>query len=162
MDDLQDYKRKLNYFKQSDGPRIVGLALALIGIILLFCSGYLRLHYVVVIFGWIALPVGVALFIVAASVRADEENIDKHIADQLLGLEISAAEEDRLRKRLLDTLHPRILEGYEYRQGLLLRKDKVSTVRSELFSRTNLYLLRDGLYLLTRTVSLINKEQKQV
>ena len=161
MDDRQDLKRKQNYFKQSDAPRIVGLGLLLVGFILLFCSGYLDVKYVLVIFAWIAMPVGLVLFIVAGTMRTDEENIDKHIEDQLMGLEISAAEEDKYRKRLLPQKHPRVLEGYEYREGLMLRRDKVNTLRSSEFSRTLLYLLRDGFFLVTRTVSLVDSDWRE-
>lgn len=161
MEERQDHKRKQNFFKQSDAPRIVGLGLLLVGFILLFCSGYLDVKYVLVIFAWIAMPVGLVLFIVAGSVRTNEEDMDKHMEDQLLGLVISAAEEDKYRKRLLPQKHPRVLEGYEYREGLMLRRDKVNTLRSSEFSRTLLYLLRDGFFLVTRTISLLDSEQRE-
>jgi hypothetical protein len=48
-----------------------------------------------------------------------------------------------------------VLKDFEYREGLMLTRSKSNSLRSSEYTKSILYFLTDGLYIVTRTFSLV-------
>ena len=149
------YKQNINYFKISDILLYIGLGcLAVGGFIFIFGSGYLWLMSTVVF------PAGAVFFIVGASIRSNDKDIDQFIKKNMEGVEVDLTENSKYARRVVKDNAPIIVSGYEYLDGLMVTKAKNGLIRTSKFTKSCIYLLRDCIYISTRTISLINDEAK--
>lgn len=152
---MKDHKHNINYFKKSDSLKGVGLGMAVVGLVLLWL-GWSYLSYILTC---ILLPAGLVLFFVGSTGRSSDEDIDTDIKRLTEGLEIDLGDDKRYAKRVLSHIEPAVCEGYEYREGLMLTKAKNGSVRSSEYTKAIIYLLSDGLYIVSRTFSLVSDDK---
>lgn len=146
-----DLKNNINYFKKSDTPKYVGMGLMVVGVLLL----WLGWSYVTYIMAAAFIPVGLVLFLIGASGRASDSDIEGFIKRRLEGMEVNLAEDRTYAKRILKHVPPAVVEDYEYREGLMLTRAKNNSLRSSEYTRAILYVLSDALYIPVRTLSLV-------
>ncbi len=151
-----DIKHNINYFKRKDSIKTVAIILLIIGGILLLV-GWGFISYILTM---LFLPGGVALFIISSIITSSESDIDTALKRSLEGVEKELAEDKRYSKRLLKNIPSKIAEGYNYEAGLMLRKNKDSSLRSSSYTKAVLYPLTDALIISSRTVSLTSIEVK--
>jgi uncharacterized membrane protein len=144
-------KHNLNYFKKSGWQKPVGLALLIIGILFLF-FGWSYLSYILMV---IFIPAGVALFLIGASVRSSDEDIDEYIQKQLADFNVNLEEDRNYARRILKHMPPENVGTYRFEDGLMLTKTKTGTPRSSEYVSSKIYVLSDGLYVATRKISIV-------
>ena len=118
--------------------------------------------------GWIAyilmsvgLPCGFLLFLFSTFGRSSESDIDEYIKRHTENLEIDFESDKHLEKRLSTRLSSEIAEGYEYSEGVMLKKAKNGTIRSSLYTKAIIYPLDTAMLISYRTVSMISDEKKE-
>ena len=147
-----DYKQNANFFKKSDTPKIVGGALAIIGLLMLWIGiGFGYIGYILMVVFIIA---GVAMFIYGSSGRASENDLNIDISRQMEGIEINLEDDKKLSKKTLKHIPPQAIEGHVFNENVMLRKTKNGSLFSSVYAKTMLYVLSDCLYISSRTVSL--------
>ena len=150
-------KHNANYFKKSDTTKIFGIALVILGF-LLFYFGWGWISYILMT---ASVPVGIVLFIIGSSGRADESVIDTCIESATEGLEVDLAADTKYKNRLEKHVAPEIIEGHEYSDGVMLKYAKSGSLRSSEYTKAIIYTLTDALYIHSKTVSVISGEVKE-
>ena len=74
-------------------------------------------------------------------------------------LEVYLSEDKHYRRRVLEHIPPREVEGYLYDEGVLLKKAKNSSIRSSKYTKAIFYVLSDELYITRRTISIISNDK---
>ena len=151
-----DTKHNVKYFKKKDSVKTVGaicLAIGAVGILLAYSS------YIGYILAMVLLPVGLVTFIVGTTIVSSESDIDEDIKKALVGVEKQPSEDKAYAKRILKNIPATTAEGYNYEEGLMLRKAKNSSLRSSSYTKAILYPLTDALLISSRTVSLSQRYQ---
>lgn len=147
-------KQNKNYFTKGDGLKLVGIGLVVLGVLLYFFGmGYWS--YVLML---TVTPTGIILFFVGVSGRSSDADMDACIALQMESFAPNPEEDKQYGKRIQKHISPETVEGYEYEDGLMLKKAKDGKIRSSEYTRTVIYQLTDALYLASRRVSLISEE----
>jgi len=149
-----NYKHNINYFKDGDGLKLLGIALAVVGG-LVFYFGWSYISYIL---SCIAIPVGLFLFFWSTGRRSRDEDLDEDIRERCKGATIDWSTENRLFLRRNKEFDPFVLGGYEYRNGLLFKKTKDGALRSTLYTTAEIAVLEDALYIFTTSFSLIADE----
>lgn len=145
-------KHNLNYFKKSGWQRPLGFGLLIVGI-LLFWLGWSYFSYILSV---IFIPAGIALFLIGSSVRSTDEDIDEFIEKHLADFKFDLEEEKSYAKRILKHIPKEELEAYKFDDGLMFTKTKTGSVRSSEYLKSVIYVLSDGLYIASRTVSIVS------
>ncbi|MBO5204118.1 MAG: hypothetical protein J6B72_05865 [Clostridia bacterium] len=153
---MKDHKHNINYFKRGDSLKSAGLGMAVVGLILLW-MGWGYLSYILTC---ILLPTGLVLFFVGSTARSSDEDIDTDIKRLTEGLEVHLEDDRRYAKRVLSHMEPQVCEGYEYREGLMFTKARDGSVRSSEYTKAIIYMLSDGLYIVSRSFSLVSDEKR--
>ena len=148
-----NYKNNIGYFAKSDDMRVTGLGL-LIGGFAALCLGFAT-SYILFIIGIVLLTPGIVLYIVGAAGRSTDEDIKSCIARGCEGMEVDLSEDRAYNKRILPKTEPEVLKDFEYREGLMLTRSKSNSLRSSEYTKSILYFLTDGLYIVTRTFSVV-------
>ena len=149
-----NFKEHINYFKKTDTLKFVGIALAVLGIVLFF-FGWGYISYILMS---VSIPCGIALIVVGSVGRSNDGDIDTFIKNSMDGLDIRLEEDPAYVKRIVKHMPKEIISGYEYEDGFMLKKQKSGKVCSSQYSQAVLRFLSDGLYLSKRTVSLISPD----
>ena len=89
-----------------------------------------------------------------------EADVDKYISNNMDKLEVDLSDDKHYRRRILDHIHPRELEGYLYDEGVMLKKAKDSSIRSSKYTKAIFYILSDELYITRRTISIISTDKE--
>lgn len=150
----QNYKSQVNYFKKSDTIKYVGIVLAALGVFL-YVFGWGYISYII---ATVTLPVGGVLFIIGSSGRASDSDIEEYITKRTERTELDLENNPGIKKRLLKQFPVEVIEGYEYREGLLVTKAKNGSVRTSEYTKSVLYPLSDAIYIVSRKISLISDE----
>ncbi len=148
-----NYKNNIGYFRKSDSMRSLGLGL-LIGGFAALCLGFAT-SWLLYIIGGPIMVVGAVLYAVGSAGRSSDEEIKHCITRGCEGMEVDLSEDRAYNKRLLPKVQPEVLQDYEYREGLMLTRSKSNSLRSSEYTKTILTFLTDGLYITTRTFSLV-------
>ena len=148
-----NYKNNIGYFAKSDDMRTTGLGL-LIGGFAALCLGFAT-SYILYIIGGPLIIVGAVLYVIGAAGRSSDEDIKSCIARGCEGMEVDLSEDRAYNKRIMPKTEPEVLKDFEYREGLMLTRSKSNSLRSSEYTKTILYFLTDGLYIVTRTFSLV-------
>lgn len=151
-------KHNANYFKKSDSTKFIGIGLVILGFVL-FYFGWGWISYILMT---ASVPVGVVLFIVGSSGRADESAIDTCIESLTEGLEVDLSADNKYKSRLEKHISPEIVEGYEYSDGVMLKYSKNGSLCSSEYTKAIIYTLSDALYISARTVSVVSEEVRNV
>jgi len=150
----KDFKSHINYFKRSDSLKYIGIVLAVLGVFL-YMFGWSYISYII---ATIALPIGGALFIIGSSGRASDGDINEYITKRTEGIEIDLENNPSIKKRLLKQIPVETVEGYEYRDGLMVTKAKDGSIRSSEYTKSVLYSLSDALHIVSRRISIVSDE----
>lgn len=149
-----DYK-KVNYFKQNGTATVVGIALLILGgVLLIWGWGYLS--YIMMS---VSIVAGLGCLLWGTLTRANEKDMDSELVVLLRELDVNPERDLKAGSRLITGLSPEVLEGYEYRQGVMLRKDKNSKLRSSQYTRAIFYPQEQKLAVRYRMVSLISGQR---
>ena len=151
------YRNNVNYFNVSDGWRLVGAGMLIAGLLLLWLGWGLLSWILMLLF----VPSGLALFLVISAIRSSEGDLDAEIAKRMEDLVFRPEEDPELSRLVLKNQAPFTAEAYVLREGLPLRRDKLGRVRSSEYSRAQIFLLSDRLYVLHRVISLVEDKTTQ-
>ena len=154
MTDKLNKKEKLsvNYFKKTDTLKLVGGGLLIAGLICLWI-GWGWIGFILAIIGS---PTGFVLFLIGASGRATDADMDATINSKMAGLYLDIESERKYKLRILSQHKTVTIEGYRYGEGIMIKKLKDASLRTSLFCRSQLRILSDSLYIISRDISLIN------
>lgn len=154
-------KKLRNYFMMSDVPRLIGIGMMISGAILLLLAWFMALGLFFWILMCLCLAGGPVLFWVAGSMRASESDIDEHLKRSTNDMGLTPSDENKYRKKLLSSMPPQTVSAYVYREGLMLARSKDGTVRSEEYAKAMIYVLTNGIVVISRTVSLVSEEKQE-
>ena len=149
-----DYKDNINYYKKNENMKFLGAGMLIVGLFLL----WLAWDFWVYIIATVLVPVGLVMFIIFSGGRASESDIDEYVVRKCEGLEVYLAEDNKYRRRIIEHIEPRNVEGYSFRDGVMLKKAKDSSVRSSEYTKSIFYLLTDEIYIVRRTFSIVSDE----
>lgn len=144
----------VNYFRMSDVWRLVGAGLLITGLLLLWL-GWGFLSWILML---LFVPTGLFLFLFTSSIRAGDADIDGEIVRKTGDLTFRPEEDPVLCKKVIKNSAPFVAEGYVFKEGVMLAKDKTGRLRSSEYSKAILFLLTDRVYVLHRRVSLIRED----
>ncbi|MBQ3012774.1 MAG: hypothetical protein IJD74_04455 [Clostridia bacterium] len=151
---LMQEKSSVNYFKKSDTLQYVGGGLLIVSLISLWL-GWGMISY---IFAIIGTPTGLILFLVGASGKVSDQDMDNYIQNKMADLKIDIDSDRHYQLKLLKHLKEYTAEGYLLHDGVMLKKRKDGSIRSSEFSRAKIRILSDRLYIVHRQISLISEE----
>jgi len=151
---LTQEKSSINYFKKSDTLQYVGGGLLIVSLISLWL-GWGMISY---IFAIIGTPTGLILFLVGASGKVSDQDMDNYIQNKMADLKIDIDSDRHYQLKLLKHLKEYTAEGYLLHDGVMLKKRKDGSIRSSEFSRAKIRILSDRLYIVHRQISLISEE----
>lgn len=153
-------KKLRNYFAMSDVPRLIGIGMMIAGAILLLLAWFMALGWFFWILMCVCLAGGPVLFWVAGSMRATDSDMDQIVKRGTDDMGLTPSQESKYRKKLLSLIPPQTASAYVYREGLMLARCKDGTVRSEKYAKAMIYVLTDGIVVVSRTLSLISEEKE--
>ena len=151
----QEYKQNARYFGQSNLIQPIGLALVALAIVLFFS----HLGYVSYILMSIALPVGIFLAVIGVS---HEGEVTAHLHRAVEDVGPTFEEEQALKGRLSHKVGITVAEGFEYREGLPLKKSRGGTIYSSRYSKALLYPLTDAVCIYARSISLVEEDRREI
>ncbi len=152
--DQKQIKRNLHYFTKTDTALFVGIGLLVAGV-LLFFLGY---GYVSYVLASVFAPVGIVLLLVGASRRVTDADIDACVGKLTDGMAVDIVENPKFGKRMLKQISPLFIQAYVLDEDLHLKRTASGSIRSEKYTASIVYALDQGLYIVTRTVSLLVDE----
>ena len=150
-----DFKDYINYFKKNENMKFIGGAILIEG----FISIWLRLGFLWLL-SVMLIPAGFVMFIIGSGGRASEADIDNYISRGMDKLEVDLSEDKHYRRRILEHIPAREVEGYLYDEGVMLKKAKNSSIRSSIYTKAIFYTLSDELYITRRTISIVSTEKE--
>jgi hypothetical protein len=151
-----DFK-KVNYFKRSGTSSAVGVALLGLAAVLLIW-GWSYVSYLIMVGSVLA---GLICLLLGTLTRASEKDMDSELEHLLRELDVNPERDLKEGSRLLTGLSPEVCEGYEYRQGVMLRRDKSSKLRTSQYTRAVFYPLEQKLLVRYCMVSLISSQRAE-
>ena len=152
-------KRHLRYFQKTDTLRSVGIALLICGgVIFYFGRG------IVLYFDMIGLlPLSVFLILLGTVGRSTDMEINSVIKLKTEGMEVDLQNNERVGKHLIKSIDPLTVSGYEFSDGLPIKRAKNNELRTPNYCKAILYPLRDCLYVVRVQIDLLTeKEQKDI
>ncbi len=152
-----NYKHNINYFQSGDKLKILGAALALAG----GFSFVIIWSYTAYLLSYITVPVGLFLFFWRTGRCSNDQDIEDAIEEQCATVKIDWAEDKKLSARRAKSFEPIIIRGYEYEDGVLLKKMKNGALCSSRCTVAEIAVLEDALYLKTKSFSLIAEEESE-
>lgn len=157
MSTVKNDQKKVNYFKQNGTTTVVGIALLILGGILLVW-GWSYISYIIMC---VSILGGLGCLLFGTLTRASEKDMDAELEHQLRELDINPGRDLKMGSRLLAGVSPEVVEGYEYKQGVMLRRDKNSKLRSSQYTRAVFYPQEKKLLVRYRMVSLISPQSTE-
>ena len=150
-----DIKHNKNYFKFNDSLKIIGGALLVVGLLLL----WLGWSYISWILMLIFTPAGLGLFLYASIVRSNDADIMEDIEKALEDMDVRIENSPHYNKRV-KYQDPYIISGFEYDGDLLFQKAKDGSVFSTKYTRSAIHILSDRLYIFSKTVSPVSNDSE--
>ena len=151
------FMRHQNYFKRGSILQFVSVGVMLISVAL-FVFGWSYFSYIQF---FVLLPAGIALLVFHSLTTAAEGDIDRYLAERTQTLCPTWFEKNGRQKELLKAPAPVYTDGYEYREGTMLRRDKKGLLRSTSYTKAILYPKADALGIVAQTVSLVSEESEE-
>ena len=125
-------KLNTNYFTKTDLLLNIGIALTFIGLAF-FIFGNM-ISFVLYVMSWVILPVGVVLFIIGASKRSTDKDIEDTIKNKLQTMDYSPFNLGVNERRIVSSRNPIICEDFEYENGLYLKTSKKGIIFSSKYT----------------------------
>ena len=157
MTNKKDLKSNSNYFLKDESMKFVGIGLMILAAVL-FYFGRGWIGYILMC---VSLPAGFLLFLLSTFGRSSESDIDEYIKKATENLEINVEEDKNFEKRLSKHLPVETAEGYEYSDGVMLKKAKNGSIRSSVYTKSILYPLDTALFISYRTISLVSEDKTE-
>lgn len=151
-------KLNTNYFTKTDLLLNIGTGMSIIGAIFLLFGNMISFYLYAL--SWVVLPVGVVLFIIGASRRSTDKDIEDCIKYKLQSMDLSPFNLGVNERRIVKGREPIIIENYEYENGLHLKISKKGIIFSSKYTKTAIFMLTDALMVITRSVSVVSDEEK--
>ena len=147
-------KLSINYFKKTDTLKFVGGGILIAGLICL----WIGIGWVGFILAILGTPTGLVLFLIGASGRATDADMESAITNKMAGLYLDLDGEKKYQLRLLKHHKTITFQGYRYGNDVMIKKLKDASLRTSLFCRSQLRILSDSVYIVSREISLINDD----
>ena len=155
---MNNYKKLLNYFKKWEGAGMTGLGMLIVGFLFLWV-GRSFFTYVLSIVLFI---VGGIFFLYGNVGRATESDLKELIARHKEKGQVPAIEEDRtFRSRLPKTVEELEFEGYNFRDGVIYKRMKNSSLISSEYTYAHMKILNDAFYVKTTVFSMIEDKKSE-
>ena len=154
MKDNKTFQKHRNYFKRGDTLKITAIAVMAVSLILFF-FGWSWISYIQF---FVALPAGVALLVIHFTTTAGEDDLVHYIENATKEVSPDLLKTKEIQKKLLPSPAPVCEGGYEYREGVLVRRNKKGILLSSLYTKALLYPLDDAFCIKALTVSLFSEE----
>ena len=144
-----NYKHNIRYFQNGDGIKTLGAALIIFGAFsFFFISSYDAVwSYVAYMLSYVEVPVGLFLFYWNTSRQASDKDIEEAIEEICSAVKIPWEEDKKLSARRRKSIDPLIIRGYEYEEGVMLRKTKNGTLCSSRYIAAEIAVLEDVIHL---------------
>ena len=152
-------KRHERYFRKTENLKNIGITMLAIGGVIFFVGRGVVLYFNLV--G--VLPLGFVIFLMGTVGRSTDMEINSVIKIKTDGMEIDLQNNERVAKSLIRAIEPLTVLGYEYRDGLPIKKAKNNELRTPEYCQAILYPLADCLYVVRVRIDLLTeREQKDV
>lgn len=151
----QKFRQRANYFKRSGAASAIGVVLlGLAGVLLIW--GWSYVSYIIMC---VSTVVGLLLLLWNSLTRSSERDMDAELEHLLRDMDVNSERDLKPGSRLLTGLSPETVEGYEYRQGMMLRRDKGGKIRSSQYTRALFYPMETKLCVRYRMVSFVSEKR---
>ena len=151
----KEHKSNANYFGQKEWIKYTGFGLLIVGAAL-FLWGWSYISYLLSV---AMIPAGLAILLIESIRCSNDNDITEYIQNHLAAVEIDEVENKEFKQRRLKSPEPEICEGYEYREGVMLKKGKKGPVHSSEYTKAIVYPMKDGICVSRHTISLIATEE---
>ncbi len=154
-----DYKKNLRYFENKKLLLYCSAGLLVLGIILWILPRSADNGFVMYILSVLSIVTGGAVFGISMTLRSNDKKIDENISDAFKLFEEETLQKFDLYERQLPYLESVLIESYKYFDGSYLRRDKEGRYRTEIYSKTHVYFVEEGICIGSKEISLIKDEQ---
>ena len=154
-----DYKKNYRYFENKKLLLYVGAGLLILGVILWILPRSRDYGFIIYILSVLSILSGGVIFVVTLSMRANDKKIDESVETAFSRFEDETLERYDLYERQLPYLESVLIESYKYFDGSYLRRDKEGRYRTEIYSKTHVYFVEEGICIGSKEISLIKDEQ---
>ncbi len=154
-------KHNINYFKKNENLKFIGGTLLILGLFFLWFGPAIDLWFISYAVSPPVIVVGFVMFLIGSSGRSSEADLDDCIKRGTEGLEVYFDDDIHYGKRLLKHIAPSYIEGYEFHDGVMIKKGKNSSLRSSEYTKALIYIMSDRLYINRKTVCLVSDELKK-
>ncbi|NLW73504.1 MAG: hypothetical protein GX057_01215 [Clostridiales bacterium] len=151
---MKTQKKLENFFTRNDSLYIFGGGLLAAALICVWLA-YAYFAYILYIFGSIAAPAGLVMFILGSVGQVAPEDIDKAVSDKLWEYDKELLENVRLAKRMLKHLKPASIAHYDYEGKDLKSKKCKDGWRTSQYTAVKIFFLADALKFVRKTVSVL-------
>ena len=158
MKPTKSQKAYLNYFNKWEGLSSLGLALIFLSVFFLA----MRIAAFLSILSMIGLPGGLLLYLFGTVGRANENDMRaeiQHHAESMHFKEFEDVAQRSLRLRLPKEETIYAFDGFELRDGLMLKKMKNGSLCSSEYTCARVYMMTDAFYIKKHTFSFVSDEK---
>ncbi len=148
-------KKQINdgtrYYYQKDIVRPIGMILLPIGLIMLF----LRMGFVSYILATVFIPVGLVLFLAGGAKLVSDNDVLEQIDHAMLDYDKPITNMTGFERIVLKQPAPVEMASYRFDdKAKYFRRGKNSTPVSDVYSRTHIFFIKDGMMIIGRTITL--------
>ena len=155
---MKDSKKLLNYYKKWEGAGMTGLGMLIVGFLFL----WIGMTFFTYILSIVLFITGGIFFLYGNMGRANESDLKEVIEHHKEKGKLPAIEEDRtFRSRLPQTVEELEFEGYNFRDGLLYKRMKNSSLISSEYTYAHVKILNDAFYVKTTVFSMIEDQKSE-
>ena len=138
------------YYRQKDILRPIGAVLLPLGLVVI----YLGFGYLAYIFGSIAVPAGLVLFIIGGSKHISDNDVAEQIEHAMLDYDRGVTDMTGYDRVVLKQPAPVEISAYSFGpDAKFYKKGKNGTVISDRLTRTHIFYTKDTLMIVGRTLS---------
>ncbi len=143
-------KHNINYFKKNNALKIIGITVTALSFVIWMALRW-SAYYVLLI----GAPLGIVLFFIGTAARSSEADIDECIKRETADIEVDLSADRHYAKRMLEHIPPMTVGGYEYEDGVMLKRARNALLRSSKYKKAVIYVLSDRLYISECCVDLV-------
>ena len=144
-------KGNVNHFIKSGWMKSTGIILLVAGIACLFFGRGIATYVLTALL----VPTGIVFFIVGASIRLTDSEIEEFAAKKYEDFEARLELDKNYSKRMLQHMRAETLESYLYEEGLMFTRSNMGFVRSSQHQKAIIHILSDAVYVSVRKISLV-------
>ncbi len=160
---MNDDKKLINYFTKWEGMNVLGIGMLAVGFLLLWVGmsfGMGSFSYVLMVILFI---LGAVTFLYGNIGRGHESHIYDRIEDAVETIRFNELEEDfKLHRRTPKNPETLVYEGFEFREGLYIKKKNDATLLSSEYTCVKIMVLNDAFYAKVMTLPLITQKKTVV